>query len=142
VTVTLLAIGDGSVAANPHRNVYRRGDTVTIAATPSPGGTFLGWSDDARGTNDQITLTLDQSKVVLGSFTGGVPLLPTRLRLSADGTFRFSMVTDAGRAMHLETSSNLVDWQYERVLVSSQIGINFEDTNAFPVLNKFYRVLP
>jgi hypothetical protein len=40
---------------------YRPGRTVTVSAQPSPGSTFLGWSDPACGTAPTCAVTLPTS---------------------------------------------------------------------------------
>ena len=70
-TLNTMTAGDGSgtIVLNPSGGVYRAGTVVTLTATAALGSTFAGWSGDAAGSTNPITLTIDANKVVTATFT-------------------------------------------------------------------------
>ncbi|TFG92966.1 MAG: hypothetical protein E4H11_08800, partial [Myxococcales bacterium] len=61
--------GSGSVSLSPSGGVYDSGTLVTLTATPSSGGAFLGWSGDLSGLTNPTTLLVNGSKSVTANFT-------------------------------------------------------------------------
>ena len=52
-TLSLVVIGNGSVAISPQQNYYNPGDSVTLSASTTNAGTsFYGWTGDASGANN------------------------------------------------------------------------------------------
>lgn len=62
-------VGNGSVAKNPDKTLYQSGEQVTLTATPDAGWSFSGWSGDATGANNPLTITMNSDKTVLATFT-------------------------------------------------------------------------
>ncbi len=58
----------GSVAKNPDQASYDHGTNVQLTATANAGYTFAGWSDDASGTTNPVTLIMDSDKTVTADF--------------------------------------------------------------------------
>jgi uncharacterized repeat protein (TIGR02543 family) len=50
---------------------------VWLAATPSPGWTFQGWSGDCTGTTPTIQVTVDQNFACTATFVLSTPATPT-----------------------------------------------------------------
>jgi len=50
--------GGGTVTVDPPQTVFRTNDVVNITASPWPGWTFLGWTNDATGTQTDLTITM------------------------------------------------------------------------------------
>ncbi len=67
-TLTLNAT-DGTVTPNPAGGTYDDGTSVTLTATPDSGYEFTGWSGDASGTTNPLTITMDADKTVTAIFT-------------------------------------------------------------------------
>jgi len=61
--------GSGSVAKDPNKIEYLLGDEVILTANPEPGWSFTGWSGDASGTDNPLTITMDASKNITATFT-------------------------------------------------------------------------
>src|SRR5436853_285872 len=57
-TLTVNTIGNGSVAKSPDQPTYLFGDQVTLTATAAPGWTFAGWTGDASGDTNPLTVTM------------------------------------------------------------------------------------
>ncbi len=60
---------NGSVAFSPNAGPYDSGTVVTLTETPSPGYLFTGWSGDASGTSNPVTVTMNSAKSVTANFT-------------------------------------------------------------------------
>jgi len=48
---------------------YSEGQTVTLTPVPNPGFQFAGWSGDASGTANPLTVTMSADKKIVASFT-------------------------------------------------------------------------
>jgi len=59
----------GSVSANPDKSAYDIGEQVTLTARPVAGYAFAGWSGDAAGAGNPLTITMDGQKTVTATFT-------------------------------------------------------------------------
>lgn len=72
--LSFLPISDGvvTVLSPPGGGPYEAGKEIRIAATPSPGWSFVSWTGDASGTNDQLLLLMDRPRQVGALF--GTPL--------------------------------------------------------------------
>jgi uncharacterized repeat protein (TIGR02543 family) len=66
-TLTLNAT-DGSITPNPAGGTYDDGTSVTLTATPDSGFEFTGWSGDASGTTNPLTITMDADKTITATF--------------------------------------------------------------------------
>ena len=66
-TLTLNAT-DGSITPNPAGGTYDDGTSVTLTATADSGFEFTGWSGDASGTTNPLTITMDADKTVTATF--------------------------------------------------------------------------
>ncbi len=80
-TLNVVVSGQGSVAKDPDQPTYHYGDSVQLTATPAAGNDFIGWSGDASGTANPLTVTIDASKNIVATFTqhntavgGGLPV--------------------------------------------------------------------
>ena len=67
-TLTVSEVGSGSVEIDPEQLTYEYGDEVELTATPAPGWTFTGWSGDASGSDNPLTVTMDCNKAITATF--------------------------------------------------------------------------
>jgi hypothetical protein len=58
----------GTITKTPDKLQYNYGETVTLQAAPTAGHTFTGWSGDASGNLNPLTLTITSSKSVTANF--------------------------------------------------------------------------
>jgi uncharacterized repeat protein (TIGR01451 family) len=84
VTVNTSGDGAGSVAVEPASGPYKYGTVVTLTATASAHSSFSGWSGDAHGNLNPITLTMDSDKVVTAAFA--LDTHTVRVSTGGDGT--------------------------------------------------------
>ncbi len=64
----------GTTDPNPDRYTYYGGEQVTITAIPDSGYVFNGWSGDASGTENPITIIMDKDKSITANFVLGYTL--------------------------------------------------------------------
>ena len=67
--LTLYIIGDGSVDVEPDLATYDSGQVITLTAIADPDWEFFAWSGDLSGSDNPITLTMNNNKVVTATFT-------------------------------------------------------------------------
>lgn len=70
VTVTLE--GGGAVERTPDTPVYLAGTSVTLTARPNAGSYFLGWTGDAAGLNETVTLSVDRHYQLTARFASDI----------------------------------------------------------------------
>jgi lysyl endopeptidase len=68
-TLTVNTVGQGTVTLNPPGGTYNEGTVVTLTATPSSGWQFDNWSGDLSGTQNPITITMNDDKTVTANFS-------------------------------------------------------------------------
>lgn len=64
---TISVVGAGTV--NPTSGNVISGVTQTLTATPATGYFFSGWSGDASGTDNPLSITIDGNKTIVATFT-------------------------------------------------------------------------
>jgi uncharacterized repeat protein (TIGR02543 family) len=84
ITYTLnVTATNGSVVANPNQATYNSGSNVQLTATANPGFVFTGWSGDASGTNNPLTVNMNSNKNITANF---VPITFTLNVTAVNGT--------------------------------------------------------
>ncbi len=68
-TLSFGTVGSGTINIDPPGGTYEDGTTVSITATPSAGFEFSGWSGDAGGTENPLSLVMDDDKSITATFT-------------------------------------------------------------------------
>jgi len=68
-TYTLATSGtNGTLTISPVKSAYNAGESVTITANASTGYKFSGWSGDATGSTNPLTVTMNGDKTITASF--------------------------------------------------------------------------
>ena len=68
-SLAVVVMGNGSVAISPQQNYYNPGDSVTLSASTTYGGTsFYGWTGSASGTNNPLALVISSNTIVHANF--------------------------------------------------------------------------
>ena len=70
-------IGEGQVVADPDQEKYEEGDEVTLTASARPDYYFVGWSGDADGSDNPLTVTMDSDKNITAIFANSTVFLPS-----------------------------------------------------------------
>lgn len=68
-TLTLSSTAGGTTNPEPGTYDYDWGTEVAITATPNSGYEFSGWSGDASGATNPITIVMDSDKSITASFS-------------------------------------------------------------------------
>jgi hypothetical protein len=140
--LTILPQGAGSVATIPQTNRYSSGTVVTLTALPKPKESFIGWSGDAIGSQNPLSVTMDRSKIITARFTDR-PLLsaaPPLNGMFAQG-FRFSLIGGLGASFRIDGSADLVNWTPLGQIMNNFGKSQFLDTAAVTNAPQFYRAV-
>ena len=74
-TLDVSTVGSGSVEKQPNLAAYPSGTAVTLTASADTGWAFAGWSGDASGDTNPLSVTMDASKAITATFTeDGAPV--------------------------------------------------------------------
>lgn len=76
-TLTVTAVGNGTITLNPPGGSYLHGQQVTVTANPGANASFAGWSGSLTGTTNPATITMDADKSVTGTFLDNIYTLTT-----------------------------------------------------------------
>jgi uncharacterized repeat protein (TIGR02543 family) len=77
-TLTITSL-HGTVAKNPDKATYTYGEVVQLTATPDVGWSFVNWTDDATGTANPVSVTMNSNKSVTANYTDQYILTITSL---------------------------------------------------------------
>ena len=139
-SLSVVSDGQGSGAANPYALFYTSGQTVWLSATPDAGQAFLGWSGDATGTDNPLTVTINQSKVITANFTKWPVLsIPADLAGLRPNGFRVFVIGEFGAAYQILSSTNLTDWSLVGEVTNSFGTVQFTDPAATNLPACIYR---
>jgi uncharacterized repeat protein (TIGR02543 family) len=94
--------GSGSVTKNPNQPGYLTGTSVTLTAVPSAGQQFTGWSGDATGTTNPLSVAMDANKSIMATFS---PVSPTQYTLEINVNGNGSVSKSPDQAAYNEGTS-------------------------------------
>jgi len=66
--LTIDTIGEGDVEVEPDQSKYEHGTEVNLTANPVDNWYFENWTEDYTGTENQITITMDEDKEITAFF--------------------------------------------------------------------------
>jgi len=105
----------GSATLTPPKVSYTLGQNVQLTASPDPGYSFLGWSGDASGTLNPLTVAMSAHRAITASFgitnhsgadyqfqlslTSSVPAPPALQNIGAGNTFVSTIVDSCPRTV-------------------------------------------
>jgi hypothetical protein len=141
-SLTLSANGSGRASATPRANAYSNGQLVTLTATPDTEQIFTGWSGATSGTNNPLSVTMNQSKSITANFTKN-PRLSVNAQPStfaAEG-LQLSLMGESGEIYSLQKSTNLTDWSTINVVTNIYGTIQITDFPATNSNEQFYRAV-
>ena len=67
-TLSVTAVGSGTISKSPNQADYDHGTSVTLTANPSTGYHLAAWSGDLTGSLNPASITMDANKSVTGTF--------------------------------------------------------------------------
>jgi len=76
LTVNVSPSGSGSVTVVPLKNNYVNPEQVTLTAQPGVDYAFIGWSGDASGSTNPLTITMNSNKSITAVFESTAPPPP------------------------------------------------------------------
>jgi len=98
-TLTTQANGMGTVTRSPAGTSFPGGTNVTLTATPAAGNDFAGWTGDASGATNPITIRILGNTTVTGNFipqgTGGTGSILREFWLNVQGATVSSLTGNA-----------------------------------------------
>ena len=141
-SLTVTPNGAGNTTYTPRSDRYNSGQLVAVTATPDAGQDFIGWSGDATGTDNPMTVTMNQTKVITAKFTSRPRFVADLCdgRASESG-FRITLVGRLGDHYQLEESTNLASWT-PLVTLTNSLGLSqYADSFNTNSSRRFYRAL-
>src|SRR5207249_7492766 len=67
-TLNVSVVGSGTVTKSPNQASYNHGTVVQLTATPAAGWHLVGWSGDASGSLNPLSVTMDGNKNITATF--------------------------------------------------------------------------
>jgi uncharacterized repeat protein (TIGR02543 family) len=141
-SLTVTPNGAGNAAYTPRFDRYNSGQLVAVTATPDAGQDFIGWSGDATGTDNPMTVTMNQTKAITAKFTSR-PRFVADLRggRASESGFRITLVGQLRDHYQLEGSTNLASWT-PVVTLTNSLGLSqYADSFNTNSSRRFYRAL-
>jgi hypothetical protein len=144
VALTLLITGGGHVTANPSANAYALNQTVTLTAVPDSGQSFVNWTGDASGSQNPLSISMSQSRVITANFSSHPALrasLPGVEGLTPEG-FRLTLLSGPQQAWQILGSTNLNTWDLLGTVTNTSGEVQFIDPAALGRSYRFYKAAP
>jgi hypothetical protein len=145
VALTVVPVGRGRVSVSPRANEYSSGTAVTITATPDAGKSFLGWSGNAAGSQNPMSVVMNQSKVIYANFGTNNSLVLTLVSgLQNSQGVELDLNGEIGTHYRLDGTTDLVNWTPLFNLTNDVGTLHYIDYSASNQNKKFYRsvILP
>jgi hypothetical protein len=140
--LALVAEGGGNVVASPSANKYSSGASVSVTARPEVGQDFVGWSGNAAGSINPLTVAMNQSKAITAVFTKRPGLrVDTSLEGLVEEGFRLTLMGEFGKQYEILGSSDLVNWMQAGTLTNVYGTSQFTDGAARNQPRRFYRAV-
>lgn len=137
-----IPVGRGQVLVDPPGNRHAWGTNIVLTAIPEPGQQFLGWTGNAAGMANPLTVVMDDNKVITATFTrrpvlelGGILGAMTR-----DG-YRLSLRGEFGGRYVLEYSPDFGAWSALAEVTNAFGVVQFTDGACTNGVRRFYRAL-
>ncbi|GEM_PF-1188486 len=113
-TLTVDEVGEGSVEVDPEQEQYEHGTEVVLTVIPEEDWYFVGWTGDAEGTEEEITVVMDDYKEITAHFEEYVTL---RIETEGEGTVdvdpdqeRYEQGTEVGLTAEAAERWYFVEW--------------------------------
>ena len=149
-TLALTASAGGTTNPAPGSLVYLTGASVTITATPDSGYRFSGWTGDASGTANPLTVVMSASKAIKANFE---PLLfapldfagtkgVNRSGLLSQNVIQLSWRNDPGNVNFAKNNLYIVDGGTATLLTElSSASTSYIHRNVDRARNYTYRLV-
>jgi hypothetical protein len=126
--------GNGSVV--PSGGIYSSGTVVQLTATASNGWIFHHWSNDASGTVNPYSLTMDANKSVNAVFVQPVTITgqPQNVSVAEQGTANFSVTASGAAPLSYA-------WRFNGTPIVGATATNLSISNVQPLNGGAYDVV-
>ena len=103
-TLATAVFGSGTVTKSPNTATHVSGSTVSLTAAPAAGFAFTGWSGDATGTTNPLSVTMNANKSIMATFTAtsGGQSVSSYTLVNADSNADIQLLA-AGATLNLAT---------------------------------------
>ncbi len=125
-TLNINTVGDGTVSKDPDASEYWQGRNVTLTANPAGGWRFGGWSGDASGTGNPVTMSMDGAKNVTATF-----IKTFNITLNVDGPGKLDNKNAVAGVRDENSAINLDDAQPNARPTCKFIGWRDDATNQY-----------
>ena len=88
--LTVNVIGEGEVDVYPNQTQFYIGNEITLTPIAEPGWTFTGWSGDASGNENPLTVTIEGDTNITANFTQDEYTLSVGVTPASSGTVDIS----------------------------------------------------
>jgi hypothetical protein len=137
--LTVLINGAGRVNVSPRANAYPTTQAVSLTATPDAGQGFIGWSGDAAGSQNPLSLSMAQSRTVTANFSTRPTMLDASL--ASPTGFRFTLRSGAQTTWQILTSSNLLHWDSFMIVTNTTGELHLMDPGVSSTPARFYKAV-
>jgi hypothetical protein len=125
------------VDVNPQANVYTNGQTVTLTAQGTGGQVFVGWSGDASGAANPLTVQLQGSVAITAHF--GEPGLVAGTAIQTSEGFRFVLLGEVGARYQVDWCTDLQVWAGLTTVTNTAPFVEIVDRESKSFPRRFYR---
>lgn len=86
LNTNILPNGSGSINRNPSKSSYNNNEQVQLTANPTNGYVFSHWSGGVTGSNNPVTVTMNQDRTITANFVIQAPTYSLILYTSGAGS--------------------------------------------------------
>ncbi len=112
--------GEGTVEVDPEQEEYEEGTEVTLTAVPEDGNEFVEWTGDYEGTEEQITIEMDDDKEITAWFQEEVEYYELTVDIEGEGTVEVDgEEVEGGETLEIEEDEEVTleaiaddDWEF------------------------------
>jgi uncharacterized repeat protein (TIGR02543 family) len=126
----------GSVSKDPDQSSYVPSSSVLLTAIPDAGFAFVGWSGDATGSVNPITILMDTNKSITASFIA--PPVINSIQQLPDGRFQLQ-ATGSPAHYAVESTSDFSNWSELANFTTASPSFDYTDTET-NVSSRYYRI--
>ena len=145
-TLNSSTIGNGTIDKNPNQSTYVNGTMVTLTATPDAGWTFSGWSGDAAGSNNPLSVTMNSNKNIIATFSSSTnpdQILVTPLNGAIDQALNLHFEWNAYPGaveynLQVSKSSNFTSFIIDSTKPASDVDALYHDASGLEELTTYY----
>jgi uncharacterized protein (TIGR02145 family)/uncharacterized repeat protein (TIGR02543 family) len=123
LTTAVNPSGGGTFLRSPNQTKYDYGTNVLVTATANTGYTFIGWSGDAFGTTNPVTVTMNDNKAVTANFQPIVTVSSTGTGASGGGNYA------VGATVSINAGTAPTDYRFKNWTTTSN-GVMFASANS------------